>query len=66
MSKTTTEDNLDERMSAADDIQTEAGEIGDDVGNAASCETPEDFDANIDAAIEKATNVLADLKAIRS
>lgn len=62
----TTEANLDDRMGDLDEIRSSVSEADDALSNADSVETPEDFDASIDEAIDALKTALKDLKALRS
>lgn len=67
MSKTT-EDNIAERQGEIGEIR-DAGFVSsalDDLGNAEDCETPSDFDANIDNLIDNLEQALVAARAVRS
>ena len=65
MSKTTV-NNLDDRQCEMPDVATILEQAGDSVRNAESCETPEDFDANLDATADSLQEALDAIKTIRT
>jgi hypothetical protein len=62
MANKTTEENLMDRQDAVSSIPSTIQEALDSVENAESCETPEDFDANVDEAIEQLKEAIAELR----
>jgi len=64
MSKTT-EKNMDDRLCLVDDVKGPLQEALDALDNAGSCETPEDFDANMDDVLEGLKAAVAEAKAVR-
>ncbi len=65
MTKTTLE-NMEDRQVEVADLRTFIGQIEDDLGGAECCETPEDFDANLDAMVTAAKALIARVEEIRS
>ena len=63
--KKTTAENIDDRQAGVDDMSANIEAAADSLSNAVSCETPEDFDENIDEAINYLKIALSELKAFR-
>jgi hypothetical protein len=66
MATKTTTGNFDDRQSEIDEARTYASDLDDALVNAESCETPEDFDANIAEAQAGIEALLKLVKEIRS
>ena len=64
MSKTT-ENNFDDRQADVSDIVTTINAAVEALDNAESCETPEDFDANVDEALEGLKAAISEIKGLR-
>jgi ElaB/YqjD/DUF883 family membrane-anchored ribosome-binding protein len=62
----TTEDTIDERQGEVEDLSKACESILESLGCAESCETPEDFDANIDEALAEARSLVKAIEALRS
>jgi hypothetical protein len=61
----TTADNLEDRQAEIDDIKKLAQALLDSLDCAEGCETPTDFDANIEAVFENMKEITAALKELR-
>lgn len=62
----TTTENIEDRQDEIDDIKKLAQTLLDSLDCAESCETPKDFDANVDAVDENLKEITAALKELRS
>lgn len=65
MSKTTGK-NLEERQALVGDLEKLADDLNEHLENAGSCESAEDFDANIDNAIACARMLIAEAHKMRN
>jgi hypothetical protein len=63
--KKTTDANLDDRLCELEDISVTADAIREAIACAESVETPADFDANIDEALEQARGLVKALDKLR-
>lgn len=62
----TTKENLDERQGEIEMLARLARELAEHVDNAESCESPEDFDRNLDEAIATARAFIELARGVRS
>lgn len=66
MSKKTTAATMEDRQAQAPDLRAHLAPITEAIDCAETCDTPEDFDANLDAIEDAIKELTALLKEIRS
>ena len=64
--KCTTEDNIEDRQGEIEDIRAHAQAVLDHLECAEGCETPKDFDININEALDSARTLIEQLKELRA
>lgn len=62
----TDDDNLSDRIDELADIIKSATDLVDQLNTAETVEKPEDFDSNIDDALDEAQSIVKELKALRA
>lgn len=65
MNDAATARSLDDRQSDISDLTVEVNSIAEDLESAESCESSEDFDANIGSAIRQTEALLRSLRALK-
>lgn len=61
----TNTDNIDDRQAEIDDIKKQLDTVREALDAAESCETPADFDSNVEEALSLLASVRASLKEVR-